>query len=94
MCTFNSVSGSFGFLSSLSYFSTNFLKYDRFNFNPKELQTFKYIEFIDYTKPIDYSFLVNLNFDSDLMDSDDYGSIGSIRNLCYLGKCVIDFEKK
>ena len=94
MCTFNSVSGSFGFLSSLSYFSTNFLKNDRFNFNPKELQTFKYIEFIDYTKPIDYSFLVNLNFDSDLMDSDDYGSIGSIRNLCYLGKCVIDFEKK
>ena len=62
--------------------------------NPKNFKAFKYIELTDYTKSINYSFLMGLNFEEDLMDSDDYGSIGTIQDICFLGTCIINDRKK
>ena len=35
---------------------------------------------------------MNLHFYSYSESSDDYGSVGSIKNICYIGTCVNDFE--
>ena len=97
MCEFKSVSNYFVTLSILLYISIFILTLLNMIFscfNPKEFKTFKYIQLIDYTKPIDYSFLMSLNFGSELSNNDDYGSLGNIKNRCYLGECVINFIKK
>ena len=97
MCEFKSVSSCFCALSSLLYISIFILTLLNMIFsivNPKESKTFKYIEYLDYSKPINYNFLMDLNFCSNLTDSNDYGFIGSLDDRCYLGKCIIDFEKK
>ena len=97
MCEFKSVSNYFVTLSILLYISIFILTLLNMIFsciNPKEFKTFKYIQLIDYTKPIDYSFLMSLNFGSELSNNDDYGSLGNIENRCYLGECVINFIKK
>ena len=62
--------------------------------NPKEFNTFEYIEILDYTKPVNYTFLMDLNFGPDLADSDDYGSVGLIENKCYTGRCQLNFQIK
>ena len=97
MCEFESVSNCFGRLSFLIFISIFILTLLNMIFscvNPKEFNTFKYIHLIDYTQPINNSFLINLNFGSELSNTDDYGSLGNIEYRCYLGKCVIDFKKK
>ena len=97
MCEFDAVSNCFGTLSVLLYISTFILTLLNMIFsciNPKEFNTFKYINLIDYTQPINSSFLMELNFGSELSDTDDYGSLGKIEYRCYLGECVIDFTKK
>ena len=97
MCKLNPGSFCFGFLSILSYISVFVSALINMIFsivNPKESKTFKYIEYLDYSKPINYNFLMDLNFGSNLTDNNDYGFIGSLDNRCYLGKCIIIFEKK
>ena len=97
MCEFKSVPQCFGTLSSLLYTAAFILTLINMIFsciNPKEFNTFNYIQLIDYNEPLDYSFLMELKFDSDFIDSADYGSIGSIKDICYLGKCVTNFTKK
>ena len=97
MCEFESVSNCFGRLSSVIFISIFILTLLNMIFsceNPKEFNTFKYIHLIDYTQPINSSFLMELNFGSELSDTDDYGSLGKIEYRCYLGECVIDFTKK
>ncbi|WP_297983812.1 ATP-binding protein, partial [uncultured Methanobrevibacter sp.] len=56
----------------------------------------KYIELTDYKKQINYSFLMNLNFSSNIANSDYFASIGNrdIEDTCYLGTCIIYFKKK
>ena len=60
----------------------------------KNFITFKYVKLTDYTKPTDFSFLMDLSFGSDLTNSEDYGSIGTIKDRCYLGKCLINLQKQ
>ena len=60
----------------------------------KKYYAFKYIELINYKKPINYSFLMDLNFSPDFESSDDYGSIGTIKDIWFLGTCTINFKKK
>ena len=99
MCEFKSVSNCFGNLSFLLYFSVLILTFIIFFVSiltSNEFETFKYIQLIDfgYKKPINYSFLMDLNFGPNLTDSDDFGSIDKVKYLCYLGKCYIDSEEK
>ena len=97
MCEFKSVPNSFGTLSIVLYISAFILILLNMIFscvNPQKFNAFKYIELIDYKEPIDNSFLMDLNFGSDLIDSDDYGSLGSLKEVCYLGKCVINSTRK
>ena len=93
----NKISVSFCVITVILCCSAFILTWLNFIFScgmPQRLETFKYIELLDYKKLIDYTFLVDLNFGSELMDTDDYGSINYTRNICYLGKCLINFKRK
>ena len=97
MCNGESVSKSFRSLSVLFFLAAFVLTLLNMIYsinNPKNFKAFKYIELTDYTKSINYSFLIGLNFGEDLMDSDDYGSIGTIQDICFLGTCIINDRKK
>ncbi len=61
---------------------------------PKEFETFKEIQLTDYTKLINYEFLMDMDFGTDLKDKSSYGSIGTIKDICYLGYCYTNYTKK
>ena len=101
MCDFKSVtsaSNSFIIISTLTFFLVFILTLSNMVFTftyPKVFETFKYIELTDYTKIINYNILMDLNFSSNLVNGDDFRSIGSIiNNTFYLGTCIIDFQAK
>ena len=97
MCELKSVSWWFITISILLYiiiFLLTLINMRSSLENPKEFNTFEYIEILDYTKPVNYTFLMDLNFGPDLADSDDYGLVGLIENKCYTGRCQLNFQIK
>ena len=75
MCVFKSFSKIFNIISILFYIAALLLTLLNTVFScliPSQLETFKYIELIDYKKPINYSFLMNFTFGSEIIDGDDY----------------------
>ena len=95
MCKKSSVSPSFIVFTIILYISTfvlTLLNMIVSILNSLKSDAFNYIELTDYKNPTNYQFLMNLHFYSYSESSDDYGSIGTIKNICYLGTCVNDFE--
>ena len=97
MCENKSVSTSFCTISTLTFIVFSVLILLNMIFSiiaPKEFETFKEIQLTDYTKLINYEFLIDMDFGTDLKDTSDYGSIGTIKDICYLGYCYTNYTKK
>ena len=95
MCCPN-VSGLFITFSVITYIAVFTLTLLNMIFSiitPKQYETFKTVQYTDYTIPVTYSFLVNLEFGENLEDETDYGATGSVTSVCYTGFCTIDGKK-
>ena len=84
MCKKSSVSPSFIVFTIILYLATFALTLLNMIYsivNSLKSDAFNYIELTDYKKPTNYQFLMNLYFYSYSESSDDYGSIGTIKNI-------------
>ena len=92
MCC-SSVSGSFIAISVVTYISVFTLALLNMIFSiitPKQLETFKNVKHTNYNDPVSASFLMNMQFGSELVgdyDSYGYGSAGTKTELCISGEC-------
>lgn len=96
MCENKYVSKSFCTISTLTIIIFSVLILLNMIFSllaPDEFETFKEVELTDYTKLINYDFLMDIDFGPDLIKTSDYGSIGTIKDICYLGYCYINYNK-
>lgn len=86
MCC-SSVSGSFIAISVVTYISVFVLTLLNMIFSiltPKQFETFINVKYTNYNDPVSASFLMNMQFGSDLVSDDDsygYGSTGKRRTL-------------
>jgi hypothetical protein len=90
-----SVSGSFIAISVVTYISVFVLTLLNMIFSiltPKQFETFINVKYTNYNDPVSASFLMNMQFGSDLVSDDDsygYGSTGKKEELCIRGRCTL-----
>jgi hypothetical protein len=90
-----SVSGGFIALSVVTYVSVFVLTLLNMIFSiltPKQFETFKNVKYTNYNDPVGESFLMKMEFGSDLIGDDNgygYGSTGEKTELCLRGRCTL-----
>lgn len=99
MCC-SSVSGSFIAISVVTYISVFTLALLNMIFSiltPKQFETFINVKYTNYNDPVSASFLMNMQFGSELVGDDvsyGYGSAGTKTELCIRGKCTLSSYNK
>ena len=90
-----SVSGSFIALSIVAYVSVFVLALLNMIFSiltPKQFETFKNVKYTNYNDPVESTFLMKMDFGSDLIGDDNgygYGTTGDKKEICFRGECKI-----
>ena len=96
MCENKYISTSFCIISTLTIIIFTVLIFLNMIFSvltPDEFKTFKDVELTDYTKLINYEFLLDMDFGTDLIETSDYGTEETFEDICYLGNCDINNNK-
>ena len=89
MCCTN-VSASFLTFSIITYlaiFACSLLNMIFSILTPGTKETFKMIDYVDYSRTYYLSLLFNMDFGTDLLQRDDYGLTNEIKSVCYTGYC-------
>jgi len=99
MCC-SSVSGSFIAISVVTYISVFILALLNMIFStltPQQFETFINVNYTNYNDPVSASFLMNMQFGSELVGDNDsygYGSAGTKKKLCISGECTMSSYNK
>ena len=81
---------TFTFFSFAGILTCSILNMIFSTFPLKEKNIFKMINLINYKNKFDVKFLNDIEFGKELENKSDYNSSIEIKNLCYLGKCILE----